>query len=83
MKRKIPLFQRWIGILTIWLITSMNGYAQDLSLYVGENGYLVTPDAPGAPSLDGWIDLAKWSTNNSHIEIFPENEYHTSLTTRS
>ncbi|MDO5489386.1 MAG: Ig-like domain-containing protein [Bacteroidaceae bacterium] len=73
MKRKIPLFLRWIGILTIWLITSMNGYAQDLSLYVGEAGELSTPDAP----RNGWIDKAWWSTDNSNVEIFNSSEFNT------
>lgn len=75
MKRKIPLFLRWVGILTIWLITSMNGYAQDLSLYVGESGDLLAPDIPG----DGWIDKAKWSTDNSCLELFNSDEFGTSL----
>lgn len=75
MKRKIPLFLRWIGILTIWLITSMNGYAQDLSLYVGESGDLLAPDIPG----DGWIDKARWSTDNSCLELFNSDEHGTSV----
>ena len=75
MKRKIPLFLRWIGILTIWLITSMNGYAQDLSLYVGEAGKLSTPDAPG----DGFINKAWWSTDKSYVEIFNSSEFNTKV----
>lgn len=75
MKRKIPLFLRWIGILTIWLITSMNGYAQDLSLYVGEAGKLSTPDAP----RNGWIDKAWWSTDKSYVEIFNSSEFYTNV----
>ena len=75
MKRKIPLFLRWIGILTIWLITSVNGYAQDLSLYVGESGDLLAPDIPG----DGWIDKARWSTDNPCLELFNSDEFGTSL----
>ena len=75
MKRKIPLFLRWIGILTIWLITSVNGYAQDLSLYVGDSGDLLAPDIPG----DGLIDKAWWSTDNPCLELFNSDEFGTSL----
>lgn len=75
MKRKIPLFLRWIGILTIWLITSMNGYAQDLSLYVGEAGKLSTPDAP----RNGSIDKAWWSTDKSYVEIFNSSDFNTNV----
>lgn len=72
MKRKIPLFQRWIGILTIWLITSMNSFAQNL--YVGEYSIILTPDPPL-----GYVTHAFWSCDNSNVQLYDSDETGTKI----